>query len=67
VSIEPMIAAGDWQEEILADGWTAVTRDRSLAAHFEHTVALTAEGAEILSLREEGAARPAAAEVNRHA
>jgi len=67
VSIEPMIAAGDWQEEILADGWTAVTRDRSLAAHFEHTVAMTAGGAEILSLREEDAARPAASEVNRHA
>jgi methionyl aminopeptidase len=51
VSIEPMIAAGDWQEEILADGWTAVTRDRSLAAHFEHTVAMTSGGVEILSLR----------------
>jgi methionyl aminopeptidase len=67
VAIEPMIAAGDWQEEILADGWTAVTRDRSLAAHFEHTVAMTSGGAEILSLWEEAAGRPAASEVNRHA
>ncbi len=52
LAIEPMIAAGDWQEEILADGWTAVTRDRSLSAHYEHTVALTERGAEILSLPE---------------
>jgi len=52
LAIEPMIALGDWQEEVLEDGWTAVTKDRSLSAHFEHTVALTARGAEILSLRE---------------
>lgn len=51
LAIEPMIAAGDWQEEILDDGWTAVTRDRSLSAHYEHTVALTDRGPEILSLR----------------
>jgi len=50
MAIEPMIAAGDWEVEILADGWTAVTRDRSLSAHYEHTVALTENGAEILSL-----------------
>ena len=49
LAIEPMIAAGDWQEEILDDGWTAVTKDRSLSAHFEHTVAMTSEGVEILS------------------
>jgi methionyl aminopeptidase len=67
LSIEPMIAAGDWQEEILADGWTAVTRDKSLAAHFEHTVAVTAGGVDILSLRE-GERNPlAASEVNRYA
>ena len=67
VSIEPMIAAGDWQEEILADGWTAVTRDRSLAAHFEHTVAVTSGGVEILSLEEVAEGRLASSEVNRHA
>lgn len=50
LAIEPMISAGDWQEEILDDGWTAVTRDRSLAAHFEHTVVATQNGVEILSL-----------------
>jgi methionyl aminopeptidase len=54
LAIEPMIAAGDWQEEILDDGWTAVTRDRSLSAHFEHTVALTEHGVDILSLGKEG-------------
>ncbi|MGQ9471110.1 MAG: type I methionyl aminopeptidase [Candidatus Aminicenantales bacterium] len=53
LAIEPMISAGDWREEVLEDGWTAVTRDRSLAAHFEHTVAATVEGVEILSLEPE--------------
>jgi methionyl aminopeptidase len=67
LAIEPMIAAGDWQEKILADGWTAVTRDGSLAAHFEHTVALTPAGVEILSLREEERGRLSSFEVNRHA
>jgi methionyl aminopeptidase len=67
LAIEPMIAAGDWQEEILEDGWTAVTRDRSLAAHFEHTVAMTAEGVEILSLREGEKGRLFSSEVNRYA
>lgn len=51
LAIEPMIAVGSPDVEILEDGWTAVTRDRSLAAHFEHTVAMTADGPEILSLR----------------
>lgn len=67
LAIEPMIAAGDWQEEILGDGWTAVTKDGSLSAHFEHTVALTAEGVEILSLREGERNRLLSSEVNRYA
>lgn len=50
LAIEPMIAAGNWEIEILEDGWTAVTRDRSLSAHYEHTVALTDRGVEILTL-----------------
>ncbi len=58
LAIEPMIAAGDWHEQILEDGWTAVTKDRSLAAHYEHTVALTARGVEILSLGDEIKAQP---------
>ena len=51
LAIEPMTAAGSWQVRILADGWTAVTRDGSLAAHFEHSVALTENGTVILSRR----------------
>jgi methionyl aminopeptidase len=50
LAIEPMIAAGDWNVDILADDWTAVTRDGSLSAHYEHTVAVTKRGMEILSL-----------------
>ena len=49
LAIEPMVSAGDYRVEILEDGWTAVTKDRSLAAHFEHSVAITTEGPEILS------------------
>jgi methionyl aminopeptidase len=49
LAIEPMIAAGSFEIEILDDNWTAVTRDRSLAAHFEHSVALTDTGVEILT------------------
>ena len=44
-----MIAAGRWEVDILSDGWTAVTRDHSLAAHFEETVALTDRGVQVLS------------------
>jgi len=58
LAIEPMIAAGGYEVEILDDGWTAVTRDRSLAAHFEHTVAMTEAGPEILSARTPAEARP---------
>jgi len=49
LAIEPMIALGDWEVEILSDKWTAVTKDRGLSAHFEHTVAFTRKGIEILS------------------
>ena len=53
LAIEPMIAAGDWNVEIKDDSWTAITKDRSLSAHYEHTVAFTQKGAKILSLLEE--------------
>jgi methionyl aminopeptidase len=53
LAIEPMIAMGDWDVEILDDNWTAVTRDRSLSAHYEHSVAITQKGPEILSLSDE--------------
>ncbi len=47
--IEPMVNAGKPEVKVLADGWTAVTVDGSLSAHFEHTVAVTAHGIEILT------------------
>jgi len=59
LAIEPMIAAGDWEVDIREDGWTAVTRDRSLAAHFEETVAVTERGAEILTAEPAAPDRPA--------
>jgi len=49
LAIEPMIAVGNWDVEILSDNWTAITRDRSLSAHYEHTIAVTREGPKILS------------------
>ncbi|WP_291323150.1 type I methionyl aminopeptidase [Desulfonatronospira sp.] len=49
LAIEPMLSLGSDQVEIMADKWTARTTDRSLAAHYEHTVAITKDGPEILS------------------
>ena len=49
LAIEPMVAMGKPEVRVLNDGWTAVTRDGSTAAHFEHTVAITAEGPMVLS------------------
>lgn len=50
LAIEPMVQAGTWQTRSLSDGWTVVSKDGSLAAHFEHTVAITNTGPEILTL-----------------
>ncbi len=50
-TIEPMINAGDWRVEVLRDGWTVLTRDRSRSAQFEHTVLVTPDGVEILTDR----------------
>jgi methionyl aminopeptidase len=50
LAIEPMVNAGGPETETLDDGWTVVTRDRSLSAHFEHTVAVTEDGPEVLTL-----------------
>jgi len=50
IAIEPMVNAGAERTELLANGWTVVTRDRSLSAHFEHTVAVEESGAVILTL-----------------
>jgi methionyl aminopeptidase len=52
LAIEPMVNAGKAAVKVLGDGWTAVTRDGSLSAHFEHTVAVTADGPWILTARE---------------
>jgi methionyl aminopeptidase len=52
LAIEPMVNAGKPTVKVLADGWTAVTRDGSLSAHFEHTVAVTADGPWILTARD---------------
>jgi methionyl aminopeptidase len=49
-TIEPMITIGDWHHEMWSDDWTAVTKDRSRTAQFEHTLVVTAPGAEILTL-----------------
>ncbi|MDA7983865.1 MAG: type I methionyl aminopeptidase [Alphaproteobacteria bacterium] len=53
-TIEPMLNAGRAGAKILADGWTAVTRDRSLSAQFEHSVGITATGYEIFTLSPSG-------------
>ncbi len=50
LAIEPMVTAGDYHVNVLDDDWTVVTRDRSLAAHYENTVVVTREGCEILTL-----------------
>lgn len=49
LALEPMVSAGDWQVKTLADGWTVVTCDKSLSAHFEHTIAITKTDAEVLT------------------
>ena len=49
MAIEPMVNAGTWKTKKLSDGWTVVTKDGRRSAHFEHTVAVTGDGAEILT------------------
>lgn len=49
IAIEPMVAVGDWHVKVLDDGWTAVTADGSLSAHYEHSIAITHNGPEILT------------------
>jgi methionyl aminopeptidase len=59
LAIEPMVNAGKAAVKVLADGWTAVTKDRSLSAHYEHTVVVNGDGCRILTL-------PRAAESEAH-
>jgi len=57
-TIEPMINLGRFQVKMLADGWTAVTKDRSLSAQFEHSIGVTADGCEIFTISPKGYHRP---------
>lgn len=50
LAIEPMVNMGSWEAEILDNGWTAVTKDRLPSAHFEHTVAITETGPQVLTI-----------------
>jgi len=49
IALEPMVSAGGYKVDVLDDGWTAVTSDKSLSAHFEHTVAVTKKGPWVLT------------------
>jgi len=51
LAVEPMVTMGDWPTRVLADDWTVVTADGSPAAHFEHTIAVTDDGHEVLTIR----------------
>jgi len=57
-TIEPMINAGRWEIKVLGDGWTAVTKDKSLSAQFEHSLGVTADGCEIFTLSPRGLTKP---------
>jgi methionyl aminopeptidase len=50
IAIEPMVNVGDWQTELLPDGWTLVTADRSLSAHYEHSIAVTGDEPLVLTV-----------------
>jgi len=52
LALEPMVNAGDWRTRLGDDHWTVLTADGSLSAHFEHTIAITGQGAEVLTSRE---------------
>lgn len=52
LAIEPMVNIGDYDVKILPDGWTVLTKDGSLSAHFEHTIAITPNGPQILTVAE---------------
>lgn len=52
IAVEPMVNLGGWETRVLADDWTVVTEDGSLSAHFEHTIAVTEDGHEVLTARD---------------
>jgi methionyl aminopeptidase len=51
LAVEPMVNVGGWETRVLADDWTVVTKDGSLSAHFEHTIAVIEDGREVLTAR----------------
>ena len=55
IAVEPMVCAGDWRVKVLRDGWTTVSVDGSLAAHYENTILITGDGPEITTVTEDGA------------
>ena len=57
-TVEPMVNAGKWQVKLLSDGWTAVTKDRSLSAQFEHSIGVTETGHEIFTTSPRGLHKP---------
>ena len=57
-TIEPMVNAGKFESKLLNDGWTAVTKDKSLSAQFEHTVGITENGYEIFTESDKGYTKP---------
>ena len=52
VAIEPMVNLGTHKVQVLRDGWTVITADKKVSAHFEHSVAVTANGPSVLSARD---------------
>jgi methionyl aminopeptidase len=58
MTIEPMINLGKAPVKLLSDGWTAVTRDKSLSAQFEHSIGITEDGCEIFTLSPTGRDKP---------
>jgi hypothetical protein len=67
LAVEPMLVLGDPETRLLDDDWTVVTEDGSRAAHFEHTVAITADGPWVLTAADGGASGLAAARAGRAA
>jgi len=57
-TIEPMINAGRFEVKVLSDGWTAVTKDKSLSAQFEHSIGVTSDGCEIFTVSPAGLTKP---------
>jgi len=58
LTIEPMINAGKFGVKVLSDGWTAVTKDRSLSAQFEHSLGVTKDGCELFTVSPKGWHKP---------